>query len=146
MIRRSSFNTVALGVIYLVALTVAGALIVQTLSLARTLPDVRAAAATAAFASPTSAPTAAPMIVLPTPVPPTPVPTAADPQTAPVSYHPKSGRYIVVWLPPDFEGGARESFFANADIIDYISPFWYSNDAGVHLFFTRNDELVRIAH
>ena len=146
MLRRSSLNTVALGVIYLVALTVAGALIVQTLSLARTLPDVRAAAATAAFASPTSAPTAVPMIVLPTPVPPTPVPTAADPQTAPVSYHPKSGRYIVVWLPPDFEGGARESFFANADIIDDISPFWYSTDAGGRLFGTRNDELVRIAH
>ncbi|NTU84189.1 MAG: glycoside hydrolase [Chloroflexales bacterium] len=140
------FNTVALGAIYLAALAVAGALIFQTLRLARSLPDLRSAAATAALASPTSAPTAAPMIVLPTPVPPTPVPTAADLQTAPVSYHPKSGHYIVVWLPPSFEGGAKESFFANADIIDDISPFWYSTDAGGRLYGTRNDDLVRIAH
>jgi spore germination protein len=132
--------------VYLVALAVASALIMQTLRLARTLPEARAAAVERANATATPAPTAAPMIVLPTPVPPTPIPTAADPQTEPVSYHPKSGRYVVVWLPPNFEGGARESFFANADIIDDISPFWYSTDASGRLYGTRNDELVRIAH
>ncbi len=144
--RRLPISTVALGIIYLAALAVAGTLIVQTLSLARSLPELRAAAATAALASPTSAPTAVPMIVLPTPVPPTPVPTAADPQTAPVSYHPKSGRYIAAWLPPLFEGGARDSFMANADIIDDVSPFWYSTDAGGRLYGTRDDALVKIAH
>jgi spore germination protein YaaH len=144
--RRSNLNTLTLGVIYLVALGVAGALIFQTLTLARSLPELRAAAATAANATPTSLPSAAPMIILPTPVPPTPVPTAADLETAPVSYHPKSGRYIAAWLPPLFEGGARESFLANADIIDDVSPFWYSTDAGGRLYGNRDDALVRIAH
>ncbi len=144
--RSPPLSTIALGMIYLGALAVAGALIAQTLTLARSLPEIRAAAATAAMASPTPQPTAAPMIVLPTPVPPTPVPTAADPEAAPVSYHPKSGRYIVVWLPPTFTGGARESFFANADLIDDISPFWYSTDAAGRLYGNRDDELVRIAH
>ncbi len=144
--RRFPISTIALAVIYLAALAVAAALIAQTLTMARSLPELRAAAATAALATATSAPTAAPMIILPTPVPPTPVPTAADLETAPVSYHPKSGRYIVVWLPPNFQGGAKESFFANADIIDDISPFWYSTDAGGRLYGTRDDELVRIAH
>ncbi|HMQ34691.1 MAG TPA: glycosyl hydrolase family 18 protein [Chloroflexaceae bacterium] len=144
--RRLPLSTIALGLIYLGALAVAGALIAQTLTLARSLPELRAAAATAAMATPTGQPTAAPMIVLPTPVPPTPVPTAADPEAAPVSYHPKSGRYIVVWLPPVFAGGARESFFANADLIDDISPFWYSTDAAGRLYGNRDDELVRIAH
>lgn len=144
--RRLPLSTIALGLIYLAALAVAAALIAQTLTMARSLPELRSAAATAALATATAAPTAAPMIVLPTPVPPTPVPTAADLEAAPVSYHPKSGRYIVVWLPPNFEGGARESFFANADIIDDISPFWYATDGGGRLYGTRNDELVRIAH
>jgi spore germination protein len=144
--RRFPISTIALAVIYLAALAVAAALIAQTLTMARSLPELRSAAATAALATATSAPTAAPMIILPTPVPPTPVPTAADLETAPVSYHPKSGRYIVVWLPPNFQGGAKESFFANADIIDDISPFWYATDAGGRLYGTRDDELVRIAH
>lgn len=143
---RLRLSTLALGAIYLAALLVGGSLIAQTLTMARSLPELRAAAATAALATATSQPTAAPMIVLPTPVPPTPVPTAADLETAPVSYHPKSGRYIVVWLPPTFAGGARESFFANADIIDDISPFWYATDASGRLYGNRDDELVRIAH
>jgi spore germination protein YaaH len=146
MRRSLPLGTILLVAVYLVALLVAGALIVQTLRLARALPEVRAAAVERANATPTSAPTAAPLIVLPTPVPPTPVPTAADPETDPVSYHPKTGRYIVAWLPPNFQGGARESFFANADVIDDISPFWYSSDSSGRLYGTRNDELVRIAH
>jgi len=99
-----------------------------------------------ANATPTSAPTAAPLIILPTPVPPTPLPTVAALQAEPVSYHPKSGRYIVAWLPPNFDGGAKASFFANADVIDDISPFWYSTDSSGRLYGTRNDDLVRIAH
>lgn len=147
MIRRPPTpSAILLGVIYLSALAVAGALILRTLELARTLPEARAAAVERLNATPTSAPTAAAMIILPTPVPPTPVPTAADPQLEPVSYHPKTGRYIVAWLPPTFDGGAKESFFANVDVIDDISPFWYSTDASGRLYGTRNDELVRIAH
>lgn len=146
MTRTPSLGTIALVTIYLAALAVAAALFYRTLELARTLPEVRAAAVERANATPTSAPTAAPMIILPTPVPPTPVPTAAALEAEPVSYHPKTGRYIVAWLPPNFEGGARESFFANVDVIDDISPFWYSTDASGRLYGTRNDDLVRIAH
>ncbi len=146
MRRFPAFGTLILGTLYLAALLVAGALVLQTLRLAQRLPDIQAAAAATALVTPSPVPSAAPLIVLPTPVPPTPVPTVADPQAMPVSYHPKSGRYIVVWLPPLFEGGARESFFANADIIDDISPFWYSTDASGRIYGTRNDDLVRIAH
>jgi spore germination protein len=146
IMRRFPFRTAILSLIYLAALVVAGVLFAQTLRLAQALPQAQAAAAAAAAATPTPPPTAAPLIILPTPVPPTPVPTSAAPEPEPVSYHPKSGRYIVVWLPPLFEGGAKESFYANADIIDDISPFWYSVDASGRLFGTRNDDLVRIAH
>ncbi|MFV9504744.1 MAG: glycosyl hydrolase family 18 protein [Oscillochloridaceae bacterium umkhey_bin13] len=141
-----SLRNLLLGLIYLVALGVAGALIMQTLRLAQSLPEVRAAALATAQVTATPQPTAPPLIVLPTPVPPTPVPTAAQPEPEPVSYHPKSGRYIIVWLPPLFQGGAAASFYANADLIDDISPFWYSTDASGRIYGTRNDELVKIAH
>ena len=147
MMRRTpTLGTLTLALVYIVALAVAGALIVQTLRMARSLPEVRAAAVERASATPTGAPTAAPLIILPTPVPPTPLPTVAALQAEPVSYHPKSGRYIVAWLPPNFDGGAKASFFANADVIDDISPFWYSTDSSGRLYGTRNDDLVRIAH
>ena len=146
MRRTPPLGTLTLALVYIVALAVASALIVQTLRMARSLPEVRAAAVERASATPTSAPTAAPLIILPTPVPPTPLPTVAALQAEPVSYHPKSGRYIVAWLPPNFDGGAKASFFANADVIDDISPFWYSTDSSGRLYGTRNDDLVRIAH
>ena len=147
-IRRSlSPSTIALGLIYTVAMVVAGALIVQTLIMARNIPAAQAASTQAVLiVTPTAKATAAPLIILPTPVPPTPLPTATDLETAPVSYHPKSGRYIAVWLPPNFSGGARESFEANKDIIDDVSPFWYSTDSSGRLYGTRNDELVQVAH
>ncbi len=146
MRRPPAFGALILGALYIAALLVAGFLIAETLRLARQLPEVQAAAAATARVAPTSTPAPPLRILLPTPVPPTPVPTAADPQSGPVSYHPKSGRYIVVWLPPLFEGGASESFFANADIIDDISPFWYFSDASGRIYGARNDDLVRIAH
>ncbi|NTV62076.1 MAG: glycoside hydrolase [Oscillochloris sp.] len=146
--RRSlSFTTVALGLIYTVAVAVAGALITQTLLIARSLPMSRTFGTQQVLVvTSTSVATAAPLIVLPTPVPPSPLPTVTDLQAAPVSYHPKSGRYIAVWLPPDFSGGARESFEANKDIIDDVSPFWYSTDSTGRIYGTRNDELVQVAH
>jgi spore germination protein YaaH len=143
------FSTLLLSVIYLAALGVAGALMLRTINLAQAVPQPVAQPISTTpqviIATPTVAPTAAPLIVLPTPVPPTPMPTAAEPEAEPVNYHPKTGRYIIVWLPPNFEGGAAASFFANADIIDDISPFWYSTDSTGRLFGTRNDDLVRIA-
>ena len=142
--RRFSFAGAILSLIYLVALIVAGNFLLQTLALAQTLPAIQARAL--ATGTPTIAPTSAPLIIPPSPVPPTPLPTAEPPEAAPVSYHPKSGRLITVWLPPTFQGGARESFFANTDIIDDISPFWYSTDASGRIYGTRNAELVRIAH
>jgi spore germination protein len=144
--RSTSFSTVALGIIYTVAVVVAGALIIQTLIMARNIPQARAGGQDVLVVTSTTVATAAPLIILPTPVPPSPLPTAADLHAQPVSYHPKSGRYIAVWLPPDFSGGARESFEANKDIIDDVSPFWYSTDSTGRLYGTRNDELVQVAH
>ncbi len=52
-------------------------------------------------------------------------PTATPPPPAVV--HPKTGRYIAAWLPTSFDKDqARASFEANKDILDEISPFWYS--------------------
>lgn len=82
-----------------------------------------------------------------------PPPLRAEPTAAPTATpalslagHPKTGRYIAAWLPPSFSAGARDSFEANKDILDEISPFWYGTDASGRLYGTRNDELVRIAH
>jgi len=144
--RSTTFSTVALGIIYTVAVVVAGALIIQTLIMARNIPQVRAGGQDVLVVTSTTVATAAPLIILPPPVPPSPLPTATDLHAQPVSYHPKSGRYIAVWLPPDFTGGARESFEANKDIIDDVSPFWYSTDSTGRLYGTRNDELVQVAH
>lgn len=141
-----SAGTIVLGLIYGTAIIVAGALIIRTLDLIRAMPTAQSETAQVLIATATIVATPVPLITLPTPVPPTPIPTAADPQTVPVSYHPKSGRYIVVWLPPNFSGGARESFEANKDVIDDVSPFWYSTDSSGRIYGTRNDELVRIAY
>lgn len=142
-----SFSTVALGLIYTASVVVAGALIAQTLLMARSIPLAQASGTQEVLVvTSTAVATAAPLIILPTPVPPTPLPTATDLETEPVNYHPKSGRYIAVWLPPSFSGGARESFEANKDIIDDVSPFWYSTDSSGRLYGTRDDELVQVAH
>ena len=70
--------------------------------------------------TPTATPTAAE--VAPTaerPPTPTPVP--------PAIVHPKTGRYVAAWLPTSFDADqARASFEANKDILDEISPFWYT--------------------
>jgi spore germination protein YaaH len=143
------FRRLLLGAIYLSALLVAGALVVQSLQYARQWPSVFTSRATPTpvviVATPTVAPTPVAMITLPTVTQPTPLPA---PEAAPeqVSYHPKSGRYVVAWLPPIFDGGARASFEANKDIIDDISPFWYVTDGSGQLYGNRDDNLVRIAH
>jgi hypothetical protein len=68
-----------------------------------------------------------------------------SPDPGQTRYHPKSGRYIAAWFPPSFSGGARESFEANKDILDEISPFWYSSDSSGRLYGNPDEELVRIA-
>jgi spore germination protein len=135
--------------IYLTALGVAAFLIVQTLRLAQQRPDL---AVLALPPTATSVPTAMPepsapaLVVLPTamPVQAPPAP-AATPETLP-GYHPKTGRYIAVWMPPIFQGDVVRSFEANKDIIDEISPFWYTADGSGRLYGNRNDDLVRLAH
>jgi spore germination protein YaaH len=63
--------------------------------------------------------------------------------------HPKTGRYIAAWLPDSFSGENRKSFEENADIIDEVSPFWYTPTAGGGLQFgqdARDMTLVELAH
>lgn len=94
--------------------------------------------------SPTVTPTASPMptvAVLPTP---TAVPAA--------KLHPKTGRYIAAWLPTSFDDAdlVRRSFEENKDILDEVSPFWYSVDTqtGALRFDddARDQTLVAAAH
>jgi spore germination protein YaaH len=110
--------------------------------------------------------------LLPTRVPPTPRPTATITPTAPpptpttapavaalptptqrpvAVVHPKTGRSIAAWLPTSFDAEhARASFEANKDILDEVSPFWYTTrisdgalqpDVGA-----RDQQLVDAAH
>lgn len=152
-----AFRTTFFALVYALALGVAVALILQTLNLLQArLPHVLA------FGTPLHTPTAT---LFPTITPtaqltttffntvPTPVSTmapAAAPALSPLvearGFHPKSGRHIAVWMPDQFSGGSRESFETNKDIIDEISPFWYSTDASGRIYGTRNAELVTIAH
>ncbi len=93
--------------------------------------------------------------VAPRPRPrPTPVPavvfqeqsTSVEPQAA---VHPKTGRYIAAWLPNSFDATNRRSFEANADILDEVSPFWYTTNTRGDLLHgrdARDQELVALAH
>lgn len=88
-----------------------------------------------------------PVVIIPTP-PPTPAPRMVTPQPAsqapaiaedplPEAVHPKTGRYIAAWLPDSFGSENRRSFEANADILDEVSPFWYSPAPNGRLRFGR---------
>lgn len=151
MIRRlvpRSRNAI-IGAIYFSALIVWGLLVTQTVQMAQQGASLPVRATAASIRTQTAAPLAATAaaVLWPTPL------RGATPGTAPTSatqvsegHHPKSGRYIAAWLPPSFSGGARESFEANKDILDEISPFWYGTDGTGRLFGTRNDDLVQLAH
>lgn len=102
-----------------------------------------------AIPTPTIAPTATPT-VQPTQAPlPTALPTPTPRPIAKV--HPKTGRSIAAWLPTSFDAErARASFEANKDILDEVSPFWYTTrisdgalqpDVGA-----RDQQLVDAAH
>jgi spore germination protein YaaH len=143
---RPSLRKAILGLVYSSALLVWVALVVDTAGLAQQ------AAAPPRFPTPTMAPPTAtvrpPRIVAP--------PTAEvlrDVATAPdrrlTTFHPKTGRYISAWLPDSFDGENRQSFEANADILDEVSPFWYSTNARgdlLHDRSARDETLVELAH
>lgn len=102
---------------------------------------------------PTAPPTSAPPTPLALPTPTArpngvfPEVTTSGQQTEAV--HPKTGRYIAAWLPDSFAGENRASFEANADIIDEISPFWYTTNARGDLLRgpdARDMSLVELAH
>jgi spore germination protein YaaH len=103
--------------------------------------------------TPTTAPEATPSPRAPTrsAVRPTPTTAPAEPTAEPkiTGLHPKSGRYISAWLPNSFGSVNRESFEANADILDEISPFWYHPDSNGNLYFgreARDQTLIELAH
>lgn len=133
--------------LYLMALVLAGLLVYETLLLTQKVPiPVVIGSDTFPTAVATASPTPAVATSATTPLPTAPllVPGGAPVQSS--GYHPKTGRHIAVWLPPSFSGGARASFEANKDVIDEISPFWYSVDGTGRLYGEYDDELVRIAH
>lgn len=141
-------HRILLTTIYLVALGVAGGLVWQTIQAMRSWPmqQNNAPAPIVLIATPTTEPTPAPLLTLPTTTAP-PLPTLTPELAAePVSYHPKTGRYIVAWLPANMSEGAMASFEANKDVIDDVSPFWYATTGNGQLYGTRNDDLVRLAH
>lgn len=100
----------------------------------------------------------APLVPAATPRPPqivAPRPAQVLPDTQPVpeqrlaGFHPKTGRYISAWLPDSFDSINRQSFEANADILDEISPFWYTTNARGDILrdgAARDKTLVELAH
>ncbi len=138
---------VLLALIYITALLVAAALVNETLQLVqqRSIFALQTPEPTAASVTETPAARSVALITIPTPTPPTPTP-AIDTTIAQVAaYHPKTGRHIAAWLPPNFTGADLEAS-PYKDLIDEISPFWYSTDGSGQLFGTRRDDLVRAAH
>jgi spore germination protein len=143
---RAALHRPILSAIVVVSLGVWAALTLDTLDLARraTVPPVYP---TPVVIRPTTVPTALPPQVV---APPTPEADTASPD-APVSragFHPKTGRYIAAWLPDSFGSVNRESFEANADILDEVSPFWYAPSASGSLRFgteARDRTLLELA-
>jgi spore germination protein len=143
---RLTLRKVILGLIYSLALIVWIALVADTAGLAQQ--------ATA----PPQFPTAVPSEPTATPRPPRivapqPAQVLQDIATSPdqrlASFHPKTGRYISAWLPDSFDSVNRQSFEANADILDEVSPFWYSANARgdiLHGSDARDKTLVELAH
>ena len=143
---RLTLRKVILGLIYSLALIVWIALVADTAGLAQQ--------ATA----PPQFPTAVPSEPTATPGPPRivaprPAQVLQDIATSPdqrlASFHPKTGRYISAWLPDSFDSVNRQSFEANADILDEVSPFWYSANARgdiLHGSDARDKTLVELAH
>ncbi|MGB9752942.1 glycosyl hydrolase family 18 protein [Roseiflexus castenholzii] len=148
---RYIFSSPLAASLYAVALIVWALLVVDTVSLARraTEPPIFPTPTTVAVVTPV----AATRVAAPTSIPPvqdTVVPLITPELDAEDGwFHPKTGRYIAAWLPNSFGSENRESFEANADILDEISPFWYSPSPGGELRFgreARDRTLLELAH
>lgn len=145
--RRFSLRTAWPAALFALATLVWAALVVDTVGLARQ--------ASSPPVFPTQTPAPAPS---PPPLPPRVVAANTadvlqnvaphdDPRVAKV--HPKTGRYIAAWLPNSFDSINRQSFEANADILDEVSPFWYSTDTRGNLLHgsdARDSALIELAH
>jgi spore germination protein YaaH len=139
--------------LYITAFAIAAVLLYETFLLARQRPEVPVLVWEApkpvppTARAPISQADATLFENIPTPVP---AGAAADTEQVATSIdqdqHPKTGRHIAAWFPESFSGGARESFEANKDVIDELSPFWYTTDSSGRLYGHRDDELVRVAH
>jgi spore germination protein YaaH len=147
MIRRTRlpFRKVFLGAVYTLSLLVWVALVFDTVGLARQASEP--------VIIPTSAPLVVPTARPPRVVPPKPaevlrnIAPAAEQQVS--NFHPKTGRYIAAWLPDSFDSVNRQSFEANADILDEVSPFWYTADTRGRLQHgsdARDKTLIELAH
>lgn len=155
-LRFSTATRILLTGLYLLALLVWAALVVDTAYLAQE--------GTRIPPTPTPAPTAVPE---PTATAPLPTlephgdallanisqgadqPREADRQA--MGYHPKSGRYIAAWMPTSWSDSDQTiaSFEANKDLLDEISPFWYGVNSNGSLAAdggARDRKLVEIAH
>jgi spore germination protein YaaH len=133
--------------IYTIALLVWAALIVDTVGLAQlaSTPLVFPTATPAPV--PTQRPLA-PRVVAANPADLLPNIVPSDDQRI-RNVHPKTGRYIAAWLPNSFDSDNRKSFEANADILDEVSPFWYSTDTRGNLLHgsdARDKALIELAH
>jgi spore germination protein len=141
-----SVRRITFGAVYLVALVVWVVLVADTVALvqqAATPPRMP----TVAPVVPTAT-ARAPQVVTPKPVQ-IEVPVQAEPEQQLQTFHPKTGRYISAWLPDSFSGVNRQSFEANADILDEVSPFWYTTNARGDLLrdgAARDQTLIELAH
>ena len=144
---RPALRKVLLGLVYSSALLVWVALVADTAGLAQQ------AAAPPVFPTMTPAPGATvtprpPRVVVSKPAEVLQdIVANADRRIA--GFHPKTGRYISAWLPDSFDSVNRKSFEANADILDEVSPFWYSTDSRGNLHSgsdARDRSLVELAH
>jgi spore germination protein len=146
---RPTLRRALLGAIYTLSLLVWVVLVIDTVGLAQQA------------ATPPTFATAVPTAATPTARPQPPVVVAAakpaevlqniapEAEKRIANFHPKTGRYIAAWLPDSFDSINRASFEANADILDEVSPFWYSTDGRgnlIHSTDARDQTLVALAH
>jgi spore germination protein len=144
---RPTLRKSSLGLLYSSALIVWAALVADTAGLAQQAsapPRFPTAAAPTATATPRPP-------LLATPQQPAQVlqDIAAAPDQRLTSFHPKTGRYISAWLPDSFDSANRKSFEANADILDEVSPFWYTTNTRGDILAdgsARDKTLVDLAH
>lgn len=143
---RSALSRFLPAMVFLVAMLVWVALLADTVGLAQQASSPPVFPTTTAAPQPTQRPLAPVVAARPADVLPNVAPNS-DRRVSQV--HPKTGRYIAAWLPDSFDSTNRQSFEANADILDEVSPFWYSTDARGNLLHgadARDQTLIELAH